>query len=178
MTANAVVYIDAPLPVHIDGEASAVAVMPIPDQTARTLQITLVFGATPTNNAEMALGTFGEGSPDADGTALTVGFDCGEWFVIGDRLCQRFAAPATNPMTVGTRTLAVRMRLDAAGVPVGVAFTADGVPVAFEGLEAETLLSWLAPPGWEALQVTSRGGASNLSAEIRFIADGTTLIVR
>ena len=172
------VHVDTPLPEYVDGEASVEAMMPMPDPAARTLQITLAFGATPTNNAEIALGTFCGGSPDPDATALTVGFDCDEWFVVGDRLRQRFAVPAANPAAVGARVLAIRMRLDSAGVPIGVAFTADGVPVAFEGLEPETLLSWLAPPGWEALQVTSRGGAQNVSAEIRFIADGTAVIVR
>jgi len=176
--ANVPAHIDAPVPLYVDSEASAVVVMPIPDPTARTLQITLVFGATPTNNAEIALGTFGEGSPDPDATALTVGFDCGEWFIVGDRLCQTFSATAANPTAVGTRTLTIRVRLDPSGAPVGVAFMADGVPVTFEGLEPETLLSWLVPRDWDTLQVTSRGGAQNVSAEVKYIADGTTLIVR
>ena len=36
----------------------------------------------------------------------------------------------------------------------------------------------LNPRGWESFRVTSRGGAGNVAASVRFLADGPVLILR
>jgi len=150
--------------------------MPGAGEKDRTLKITLVFDATPTNNVEIAFGA-GAGD-DPDTTTAVIGWDSGEWFVVGDRLRQRFVAQAPNPSATARRTLTLRVRLAPDGAPAGAAFTADGAPVSFQGLEPEALLQWLALDNWGALVVTSRGGAENASAEIRWFADGLVITVR
>jgi len=98
----------------------------------------------------------------------------GDWFASGER----FAAQAPNPSATARRALTLRVRLAPDGAPGGAAFTADGAPVSFQGLEPEALLQWLALDTWGALVVTSRGGAENASAEIRWFADGLVITVR
>jgi len=162
----------------VDGEESAGGLMPVSEASVRTLKLTLAFEASPTNNVEVALGVGADGvSPRANSTVMIMGWKRGEWFVRGDRLRRQFSAPAVDPSAEGLRTLTVRMRLDPSGKPRHVAFAADGVPVLFEGLETEDLLTWLAH-GWEAWQVTARGGAGNVSAEMALYSDGSVLIVK
>jgi len=170
------VRVDAPPSAHADMEASATALLPVPPPTARTLSVMLRLDAALTNQAEFALGF--DPCQGPDGTALVAGWDKGGWFVRYGRLRQRFAAAAANPSAAGPRALEVRVRLARDGTPVGVAFEADGVPAVFGGLDAGSLLSWLAPGGWDTLRVTARGGAGDVSAEASFIADGTFLIIR
>jgi len=171
-----VTRVDAPPPAYADMEASSSVTLPEPSPTARTLCVTLRLDAAQTNQAEFALGTGTGHGPD--GAALVAGWDRGGWFVRCDRLRRHLAADAVNPAASGPRALEVRVRFAPDGTPVSVAFEADGVPAAFGGPDAASLPGWLGPGGWDALRVTARGGAGNVSAEAGFIADGTRLIVR
>ena len=182
-TAATSVRVDAPLPAHADGEASAEAMMPAIGEKDRTLKLMLTFDAAMTNKVEMLLGTGGEVSPRAGSTAMIIGWRRGEWFVTGDRLRQTFTTAATDPTADGPRTLTVNIRLGPASrVAIFEERWNAGVPsrspVVFNGLEAETLLSWLDPSGWDTLSVTSRGGAENAAAEAVFSVDGTNIILR
>ena len=181
----------APLPEYADNEASAGAALPAAGEKDRTLRLMLAFRATPTNNVEVALGAaLGGDSLDPDGTAVIVGWDSGGWFITGDRLRQTFTAAAADPSAAGPRMLTVNIRLGPGwgeGAPASRvaifeerpgAGTPSRTPVVFNGLEAGTLLSWLAPSGWDTLSVTSRGGAENASAEAKLFMDGSAVIVR
>jgi len=178
-TAASSVRVEAPPPVTADGEAHAAKPMPEFFPTARTMKITLSLDASPSNGAEVALGGAWQGYlPEPGKVALALGWDRGEWHIRGDRLRKRFTAAALNPSSAVPRTLTARVRLDPDGVPVGAVFRADGKPVIFQGLEADALLAWLDPGGWGEVRVTARGGAANVSAEVRYAADGSLIIVR
>jgi len=168
------VRVDAPLPEHDDGEAAAETLTPVMGGKDRTLRLTLSFEATPTNSVEVALGA-GPDPLDPDGTAMVIGWDCGEWFVAGDKLRQRLAVAAADPTVAGLRTLTVTVRLGPGGR--AEAFEerpgAGRTPVAFGG----ALGAWAGPSGWDTLRVVSRGGA-DAAAEVKFFADGSAVIVR
>jgi hypothetical protein len=165
--------------VNLNGEAHAEAGMPKFFPTARTLKVTLSLDASPSNAAAVTLGKTWQGSlPEPDKVAVILGYDRGEWHIRGDRLRKRFTDTAVNPSSAGPRALVARVRLGPDGSPVSVAFSSGGLPVVFAGPEADALLSWLDPRGWESVRVTARGGASNVFAEVRYIADGSLLIMR
>ena len=177
--ASVVARVDAPPPVNVNGEAHAAKPVPKMSPTARMVKITLSLGASPANGAAVTLGKTWQGSlPEPDKIAVILGYDRGEWHIRGDRLRKRFTDTAVNPSSAGPRTLVARVRLDPDGAPVNVAFSSDGQSVSFAGMEADALLPWLDPRGWESVRVTARGGASNVFAEVRYIADGSLLIMR
>jgi len=161
------------------GETVAKAGMPELFPTARTMEIKLSLDASPSNGAEVTLGGAWQGAlPEPGKIAFVLGWDRGEWYIRGDRLRKRFTGTAVNPSSLGPRVLTARVRLDPDGMPVSVSFNSGGQPVLFAGLEADALLPWLDPRGWESVRVTARGGASNVSAEVRYVADGSVFILR
>jgi len=179
MAATTLMRVDAPPPVNLNGEAHAAKGMPGFFPAARTLKITLALDASSANAAAVTFGKAWQGYlPEPEKIAVILGYDRGEWYIRGDRLRKKFTDAAVNPSSAGSRIFTVRVRLDADGLPVSAVFTADGAPVSFAGLETDALLSWLDPSGWESVRVTARGGSSNVSAEVKFIADGTALILR
>ena len=165
-----------PAAAHDDLEVSADVAMPLPERLTRTFKLTLSLDSSPTNNAEVVFGTENCDSPD--NTAVILGFDRGAWNIRGNGLRQKFTVAANNSSVAMPRTLTVKVRLDADGAPVGVKFGADGLPVTFEGVTKPTLLAWLDPRGWESFRVTSRGGAGNVAASVKFLADGSVFILR
>ena len=177
------VRVDAPTPEYADMEASAE--MPLPEwgsvsASRTTLRITLSLdAATAESSAEIALGNYTPGD-DPDGTAVVMGYEDGEFFILGDRLLTRLAVPAASPPPSGPRTLTARIRLDAAGKPTGVTFEADGNAVPSGGLapDPEILPAWFDPANAGILRVTSRGGAQNVSATVTAYADGTIMILK
>ena len=167
MVAQAQVRIDVPPSAYIDGEASAEAALGgwawEPAKGRTTLKVVLSLdNMSAADNAELALGE------------TTVGFDRGEWFVLGDRMRVRLSATPSLPAS-GRRSLVVRVRLDAGGAPLGASLVADGSPLAF-GVGVP--LSWLDPAVWGALRVTARGGAENVSVTAARHADGSVMILR
>ena len=178
-SAGTSVRVDAPPPVSVNGEAHAAKPMPKFFPSARTMKITLSLDASPASSAAVTLGKAWQGSlPEPEKVALALGYDRGEWHIRGDRLRKRFTDAAASPSSAGPRALTARVRLGRDGVPVSVSFNSDGLPVVFQGLESDALLSWLDPGGWESVRVTARGGASNVFAEVRYIADGSVIIMR
>jgi hypothetical protein len=74
-----------PLPVsdYADTEVSTNFTFAVGEGSNRRLVFSLELEATPTNNVEVAIGCDAEenGLLSLDETALTIGYDCGEWFV-------------------------------------------------------------------------------------------------
>ena len=66
-----------------DTEVSTNFTFAVGEGSNRRLVFTVELEATPTNNVEVAIGCDAEenGLLSLDETALTVGYDCGEWFV-------------------------------------------------------------------------------------------------
>ena len=166
----------------------------------RHFTVKLAFNATPSNNVEMAFGMDGStgttdilpvgngstgttgGSPVEDGALspeerdLTVGWDCGAWFVEDGATCERVtAAPAGG---CGAHELVVRVRLGRGGAIDDVRFLDNGAEV-FAGLAASKP-PWLHASGWNRLRLVGRG--ENVRAGERFFAqvtpDGTSVRMR
>jgi len=156
--------VDVPPTMHIDLESFAEAPMPQAGPMDRNLKITLALGnAAATNNAEIEIGE------------TVFGWDCGEWFVLGDRQRERVATAGGGP---GQCSLTVRIQVSASNTVGRVSFHADGKVLSFPGLEPEILASWLGPATSGTLRVTSRGGAVNVSASADWSAYGTLMILR
>ena len=181
------VRVGLPAPVCADSEVSADAGVPEMEQLARVAAVSLALAASPSNNVEVALGeALGGDGPDPDGTAVVVGWDCGAWFVKGDRLRQVFSVAVTNAGTVCVRTLTARVRLGKGGAPLGVSFfeerrdnngaLLERSAVSFGGVPPE----WFDPRRFVTARLTSRGQSdvSAVSASVVFRMDGTVLIVR
>ena len=72
-----------PAPEFTDTEVSANFTFAVGEGSNRRLVFSLELEASPTNNVEVAIGcdVDEDGSLSLDEAALTVGYDCGEWFV-------------------------------------------------------------------------------------------------
>ncbi len=153
----------------------------------RHFTIKLAFNATPSNNAEIAFGTDGTtgttGVPSvADGVLspdefdLTVGWDCGAWFVEDGATGERVT---TAPIGgCGAHELVVRVRLGRTGAIDDVRFLDNGAEM-FPELAASKP-QWLHASGWNRLRLVGRG--ENVRAGERFFAqitpDGTSVRMR
>jgi len=168
----------APVAAHDDLESWAEAAVE-PGLATRNLRLTLSLDAQGDCGAEAAF-TAGPGGAlsSPGGTALVMGFDCGEWFVCGDLLRRRFSAAAAGPEAPGRRSLTARVTLDARGVPMGVSFVEE-LGGARSGVNlGEVPAAWFAPQGWAFVRAVSRGGAAGVSASVGFVPDGTVMILR
>lgn len=130
----------------------------------RRFTVKLAFDATPSNNVEMAFGTdratgttgvppVGDGELSPDERDLTVGWDCGAWFVENGATGERVTAAPTGGC--GAHELAVRVRLDHKGAVDDVRFLDNGAEV-FASLAASRP-QWLYSPGWNRLRLVGRG---------------------
>ena len=107
---------------------------------------------------------------------LTVGWDCGAWFVEDGATGERAtAAPAGG---CGAHELVVRVRLGRGGVIDDVRFLDNGAEVFAE--LAALKPAWLHASGWNRLRLVGRG--ENVRAGERFFAqvtpDGTSVRMR
>ena len=81
--AERVEVLTLPPSVFADTEVSTNFTFAVGEGSNRRLVFSLELAATPTNNVEVAIGCDAdeEGLLSLDEAALTVGYDCGEWFV-------------------------------------------------------------------------------------------------
>ena len=72
-----------PMADFADTEVSTNVVIDVSAEAPRRLRFSLELEASPSNNGEVAVGcdVDGDGCLSLDESALTVGYDCGEWFV-------------------------------------------------------------------------------------------------
>ena len=72
-----------PISDFADTEVSTNIAISLSAEAPRWLRFTLELEASPSNNVEVAVGcdVDGDGCLSLDESALTVGYDCGEWFV-------------------------------------------------------------------------------------------------
>ena len=122
---------------------------------AGRLSIALSCLATPSNNVQAAFGedVNGDGVLGLDETALTVGWDCGVWFVRQGGVGRPVEEPAEADGAV--RELALSVRFGASGEARRLSAESDGAPV-FADLTANP------PPGlhgsgWNLMRLTGRG---------------------
>ena len=122
---------------------------------AGRLSISLSCLATPSNNVQAAFGedVNGDGVLGLEETALTVGWDCGVWFVRQGSVGRPVEEPAEADGTV--RELALSVRFGASGEARRLSAESDGAPV-FADLTANPQPG-LHGPGWNLMRLTGRG---------------------
>ena len=163
---------------HLDTETVTNVPFATWQKHLRSFTVKLAFDATPSNNVEMAFGTdggtgttgsspVGDGELSPDERDLTVGWDCGAWFVEDGTTGARVTAAPTGGC--GAHELAVRVRLDHKGAVDDVRFLDNGAEV-FASLAASRP-QWLYSPGWNRLRLVGRG--ENVREGERFSAQIT-----
>ena len=145
-------------PVFADTEVSTNVAMRAWTERTRMFNVVLSFDATPSNNVQAAFGTdeSADGNLSDEEAGLTLGWDCGEWFIASADSTNRFtAAPA------GTETrkeLRLQMNLGADGLPRALELTDGTTPLAFAGIDlSPPPPAWMFSKDWNLLKVVARG---------------------
>ena len=160
------------LPVE-NGSTGTTGILPVENGTTGTTGIlpvgngsTGTTGILPVEDGVLSLGE----------NDLTVGWDCGTWFVEDGATGARVTAAPTGDC--GAHELTVRVRIDHQGAVDDVRFLDNGVEVFAE--LAATKPHWLHSSGWNRLRLVGRG--ENVRAGERFFAQitpqGTTVRLR
>ncbi len=165
---------ELPLSQHADTETTTNVPFAAALDTVGRFSLTLTCRATPSNNVEVAFGVDrnGNGVLELDETERVVGWDCGSWFMRkgsdGDCLLE----PSNS--TDDVKSLVWVQYFDRAGVPLGWAARADGMPV-FTGSGA----SGLYDSSWNMMRLTGRGlDASFENFSVVVTPDGTVIRMR
>ena len=138
-----------------DTESSTNAQLAAWSDLTRRFDVALVLDATPSNNVAAAFGADfdGDGVLSRSETALSFGWDCGEWFVeAGDG---RVASAADGEGGRRRREMSVSLRIGADGAVRGAEISGDGA--ALPSLAAMSGLALCAPSEWDLVKVTARG---------------------
>jgi len=173
-----------PDPAHADTEVSTNVVLTSWNRDTRNFHVVLSLDATPSNNVQVAFGRddSADGNLSDEETALTLGWDCGEWFLASDAappaVPNRFAAAPAGSAT--RRTLAFELRLDVAGSPQTLTLTDGTMALEFPDLDLSAPLpGWLYSRDWDLLKVTVRGtDAKHELVTVKFSGDAVVLLVR
>ena len=171
---------ELPPPVFADTEVSTNVAMRAWTERMRMFNVTLSFDATPSNNVQAAFGTdeSADGNLSAEEVGLTLGWDCGEWFIASADSTNRFtAAPA------GTETrkeLRLQMNLGADGLPRALELTDGTTPLAFAGIDlSPPPPAWMFSKDWNLLKVVARGtDAQNETVTVELANDAVMLLLR
>jgi len=157
-SASALAVPELPPPVFADTEVSTNVAMKAWTERTRMFNVVLSFDATPSNNVQVAFGTdaSADGNLSDEEAGLTLGWDCGEWFIASDAVTNRFtAAPA------GTETrkeLRLQMSLGADGLPRKLELADGTSPLAFTGFYLSPAPpAWMFSKDWNLLKVVARG---------------------
>jgi len=142
----------------------------------RDFTVNLSFVATPSNNVEIAFGTdtgitgilpVGDGELSPDECDLTLGWDCGSWFVEDGESGERFVAAPTGGF--GAHDFTLHVRLSHNGSIESVRFLDNGTAVFTE--IAASKPAWLHAAAWNRVRLIGRG--ENVRAGERFSAQVT-----
>lgn len=154
---------------HLDTET--VTNMPFTawQRNLRDFTVNLSFVATPSNNVEVAFGVDADddGLLSPDESDLTLGWDCGSWFVEDGESGERFVAAPTGGF--GAHDFTLRVRLSHNGSIESVRFLDNGTAVFTE--IAASKPAWLHAPAWNRVRLVGRG--ENVRAGERFTAQVT-----
>ena len=144
-----------PVPAFADAGASTNIVLAASSMPG-VVTFSLEFAPSPTNNVEIALGvdTDGNGVLSDEEERLTIGWDCGRWFVrkdAGEEYEYSVAAPADGT----TKVFSWRLTTMRGGVPSHLVATVDGAPM-FADISANPP-RWLYDTSWNLARVVVRG---------------------
>ena len=122
----------------------------------------IAFTGSSSNNVEIAFGTDanGDGVLSLDEIALSVGWDCDEWFVLNTATETRFSAVGVD----GIHELVGRIRLRADGQVRKISICDVATPLFPELASAAN--DWTFPAGWNIVRIVGRG--ENVRAGERF----------
>jgi len=167
-------------PVYADREVSQDAAVAGCGSQTRIVNVELAFTATLSNNVQIAFGTDlnNDGRLSFGEVRVTLGWDCGKWFIASGDQTQQFTYDPTGTSTGSVfRTLKMPMRLDAAGVPLSLSFTEGTSPFTFENLTS--VPAWVRPREWSLLRLTARGwDGRDGQALVKMSLDGNVIILR
>ena len=169
-----------PEPIFADTEVSTNVATRAWTERTRMFNVVLSFDATPSNNVQAAFGTdeSADGNLSDEEAGLTLGWDCGEWFIASADATNRFtAAPA------GTETrkeLSFLMTLGADGLPRALELTDGTSPLAFTDLNLSPAPpAWMFSKDWNLLKVVARGtDAQNETVTVELANDAVILLLR
>ena len=178
--ANALKVPDLPAPVFTDTEVSTNVTMTAWSENTRQFNVTLQFDATPSNNVQVAFGTdaSADGNLSAEETSLTLGWDCGEWFIASDAVTNRFtAAPASSSTR---KELTFSMSLGADGFLRTLELADGNSSLTFSGLTSLPVPpAWMYSKDWSLLKVIARGtDAQNEQIVVRLSNNAVILLLR
>ena len=166
-----------PQPVFADAGAStniAFAASSMPGAVTFSLEFT----PSPTNNVEIAIGTDADGNGvlSTEEERLTIGWDCGSWFVRkGENAEDEYSYTATADGTA--KVLSWKMTTMRGGVPSRLVATVDGTAV-FSELSASPP-RWLYDTSWNLARVVVRGaGVEGSVAPVKVSVAGTVFYMR
>ena len=165
---------------YADTEVSTNVTMTAWSENTRQFTVILQFDATPSNNVQVAFGTDGstDGNLSDEEVGLTLGWDCGEWFISTDPVTNRFTAQPANSST--RKELFLCMSLGADGMPRTLELEEGNTTLAFSGL---TLLpvppAWMYSKDWNLLKVVARGtGTQNEQITVKLSNAAVILLLR
>jgi len=146
----------------------------------RSFKIVLSLDATPSNNVQVAFGV----DMDADRllseeeTKLTLGWDCGEWFVASAEHMNRFTATPSENMGL-RREIGFTVHLESNDSPCRLDTFDNGIPITFAGLDDASPPEWLFSKAWNVLKVTARGvDRHNDHVSVRLNIDPVIFLLR
>ena len=138
---------------HLDTEVVTNVAISVAAQGSREYAFELSFSGTASNNVEIALGVDadGDGALSSDETGLSVGWDCGEWFVMNAATDERVSVEAAD----GVHSLVGMIRLHTTGRVREISFC-DGPATLFPAIQGAAL-GWTFPVGWNMVRLVGRG---------------------
>ena len=179
-SASALTVPDLPPPVFADTEVSTNVATRAWTERTRMFNVTLSFDATPSNNVQVAFGTdaSADGNLSDEEAGLTLGWDCGEWFIASADATNRFTAAPTGTET--RKELSFLMTLGADGLPRALELTDGTTPLAFAGLDlSPPPPAWMFSKDWNLLKVVARGtDAQNEQIVVELANDAVMLLLR
>ncbi len=167
-------------PVFADTEVSTNVNMTVWTENIRQFNVTLQFNATPSNNVQVAFGNDADADEQLtdEETDLTLGWDCGAWFVVSDEPTNSFTAIASGNTGI-RREISFIVYLDSNGFPRHLDTFADGVPISFAGLDGSSPPEWLFSKTWNMLKITARGvDVHNDHVSIKLNTDPVVFLLR
>ena len=138
---------------HLDTEEVTNVVISAAVQGSREYAFELSFSGTASNNVEIAFGADanGDGALSFDEIGLSVGWDCGEWFVMNAETDERVSVEAAD----GAHSLVGMIRLRTNGRVREISF-GDGPATLFPALQSAAL-GWTFPVEWNMVRLVGRG---------------------
>ena len=138
---------------HLDTEVVTNLAISAATQGLREYAFELSFSGTASNNVEIAFGADadGDGALSSDEIGLSVGWDCGEWFVMNAATGERVSAEAAD----GAHSLVGMIRLRTNGRVREISF-GGGSATLFPAIQS-AMRGWTFPVRWNMVRLVGRG---------------------